>query len=539
MAEHITWFIENPESSHFWDLAAVKRLLGKDGVRDISFTACNFGARRPKKTKLRTNAKGLEWMEGPCSQTHPPRYFDKLHAPWGRARGGRFATSEEAEYPEELCRVIVKHAFGQRATSTDPAAESSRDTHPSRKRQSQPESRDQRQIKQLRAAGVGRQPRGVNRLRVIPEHKELVKVQVASSAELAIAQAWARERGRRLSHPKALGEREFPKDSQLVAAAGRELGGRSGASAAQIEQLLRSSPVEVTVGIPFTQLEYFEALKQVDHPFGGGYPFRPRTAECLADLLRKSPGEVRQHRRDTLAKWAAMAKDLEGREAELHSRLHPDVQTVVAGKRLLLLISILESIGYEDVDAARSMITGFPIVGQLPDSLAFPEQSTPPRDTVRELIENAPSAQAAVESTRAGDEKMDAELYEVTEQEADGTRLLRRTTAEGLTAKFGPRWVPARRFGLRQGAKLRPIDDFSEQGHNATVGTAFKVDLGGVDEVVAIARTLGRSLREGAFEIPDERGDRRAGKTHERWAGPDLELRGCCLDLVAAFRQVP
>ena len=117
-----------------------------------------------------------------------------------------------------------------------------------------------------------------------------------------------------------------------------------------------------------------------------------------------------------------MAKDLEQSEAELHSRLHPDVQTVVAGKKLLLLIRILEDIGYDDVDAARSMITGFPIVGQLPDSLAFPEHAAPPRDTVRELIEHAPSAQAAVEDTRAGDAKMDAELFEITEQEAERDR---------------------------------------------------------------------------------------------------------------------
>ena len=68
-------------------------------------------------------------------------------------------------------------------------------------------------------------------------------------------------------------------------------------------------------------------------------------------------------------------------------------------------------------------------------------------------------------------------------------------------------WVPSRRFGVKQGTrqlaaeelspgtdqeplgeilKVRPIDDLSEFGQNATVGTDFKVDTGGIDEVLAI-----------------------------------------------------
>ena len=40
-------------------------------------------------------------------------------------------------------------------------------------------------------------------------------------------------------------------------------------------------------------------------------------------------------------------------------------------------------------------------------------------------------------------------------------------SAEELDAHFGPRWVGCRRFGVRQGTKVRPVDDMTECGVNA------------------------------------------------------------------------
>ena len=116
---------------------------------------------------------------------------------------------------------------------------------------------------------------------------------------------------------------------------------------------------------------------------------------------------------------------------------------------------------------------------------------------MRELLEHAPEAQRVVAATRPSDKQLDKEFFEVTEGEALESGLLRSTTPAELGKRYGPRWVPARRFGIRQGKKLCPIDDFSAQGHNATVETSFKVDLGGVDEVIAVARAMGAALAAG------------------------------------------
>ena len=74
------------------------------------------------------------------------------------------------------------------------------------------------------------------------------------------------------------------------------------------------------------------------------------------------------------------------------------------------------------------MMTGFPVVGKLPDSLAFPPRHTAARDSVRELLEHAPEAQKVVAAGRPSDLELDRELFEVTEKEARETGLLRSTT---------------------------------------------------------------------------------------------------------------
>ena len=135
--------------------------------------------------------------------------------------------------------------------------------------------------------------------------------------------------------------------------------------------------------------------------------------------------------------------------------------------------------------------------GDLPDSLTFPPKEAPARDSVSQLRAHAAEAQREVQRRRPGDAEMERDLHDATQSELEKADYLRPTTTEQLDAKFGKHWLPARRFGLRQGNKVRPIDDFSACGHNATVGNKFRVDLGGIDEIVAISKGWARALRGG------------------------------------------
>ena len=230
-------------------------------------------------------------------------------------------------------------------------------------------------------------------------------------------------------------------------------------------------------------------------------------------------------------------------EAALHACLPAETELVVSDKNILVFKRILQSIGYRDLEAAEMLVAGAPVIGELGDSLEFPRRRTEPRTSLRDFLAGAKAAQA---SARAGtiasrDQELDEAVYTETRREVEATKLLKGPISEReLEAKHGSLWVPARRFGLRQPTKIRPIDDFSEMGHNFTLGTDFKVDLGGVDEVFGIARLLERCLVEGGNVIfRDEEGEEYRVRVHEDWSAKRAGLVGVCADLEAAFRQVP
>ena len=58
-------------------------------------------------------------------------------------------------------------------------------------------------------------------------------------------------------------------------------------------------------------------------------------------------------------------------------------------------------------------------------------------------------------------------------------------------------WLPARRFGVRHGSKLRCIDDYSVFGHSSAVFIPDKADMRGIDMVVGVCRAYARCWSTG------------------------------------------
>ena len=82
-----------------------------------------------------------------------------------------------------------------------------------------------------------------------------------------------------------------------------------------------------------------------------------------------------------------------------------------------------------------------------------------------------------------------------------------------MTQKFGPNWIPSKRFGVKQGGKVRSVDDFSQYLVNATVTCHEKIDLEGLDNICSTARFfLGAMKDESWWMLPTER----------------CQLRTCC-----------
>jgi len=102
-------------------------------------------------------------------------------------------------------------------------------------------------------------------------------------------------------------------------------------------------------------------------------------------------------------------------------------------------------------------------------------------------------------------------------------------------------WVPARRFSVRQGEKLRPIGDFSQFGVNASFGAGEKVRMKSLDQIVSWSRAWLDAVDDnGNSSIDDTSGAVWENKLHASWGGADWKrLEGRVADLKQAYKQLP
>ena len=110
-----------------------------------------------------------------------------------------------------------------------------------------------------------------------------------------------------------------------------------------------------------------------------------------------------------------------------------------------------------------------------------------------------------------------------------------------LRREFGEHFVISRRFGLVQGPKTRPIDDYSESQVNATISAQEKVELQTVDDMVAVIKcALQAILPDRTVCIQLANGTFMRGKLPEGVSRADAKCwLGKCFDLKSAYRQIP
>ena len=211
------------------------------------------------------------------------------------------------------------------------------------------------------------------------------------------------------------------------------------------------------------------------------------------------------------------------------------------GKNPLLIREMLESVGYPDRGLVGDIISGFRTTGDLPPTDAAPPKDCPAGKTLRDVLPDARRAQRSVLEMRggSGDSELDSELHRITLAEEQAGWLSEPLNASEMAASLDPLWVPARRFGLRQNGKIRPIDDFSEWGLNGLLSTHEKIDLGGVDEVAGLAKWWYQAL-DASGGVNVDLGDGRVlqGRLAQAWPpGEARRLRGRTVDLSHAYKQ--
>ena len=188
---------------------------------------------------------------------------------------------------------------------------------------------------------------------------------------------------------------------------------------------------------------------------------------------------------------------LQPAEDKLHEALPPEMRKVYRGKRWLLFQEMATAAGDPDTRLAEDALAGVTVVGPLPRTGAFPPGPVPAKESFDSVLSRAAASQQAVVSSMGpgSDPYIDREVERITEeQEEAGLLSPPWTSLADVTKHLGPYWIPVRRFGIRQGGKVREIDDASEFGENSLVERTEKLDLLGLDEVAGVAKAWIRAV---------------------------------------------
>ena len=156
---------------------------------------------------------------------------------------------------------------------------------------------------------------------------------------------------------------------------------------------------------------------------------------------------------------------------------------------------------FPDVDVARCLREGFPLVGDMPTTGVFrkkPEHEVEYGADPEWLEHMAPELrEELIESMARGEvSELGQDIYDITCGDPDGGSEVTKGWAEGpyteeeVTKIIGyDRWVAARRLSVRQGKKIRQIDDFSRFFVNGCTTVDEHIDLDGVDQFLNLSKT--------------------------------------------------
>ena len=453
----VPFALENPASSRMWQLPALAALAALPGAAAVEFHHCMFGGRRAKHTRLITNCGALRALSAFCDGSHD-------HAPWAAfdATGyWRFGTAEEAEYPAALCKAAAALIVPPAAAPRSPAEVvlTRRSRRPGRGG-----------LAADLAAAVGRQPRG--------KQEPLIP--------------------------------EFPEPpSRLETRTGGEVPEPAG---------------ELT---PWTPQGFLTRSFSVAHPVDRPFDVDDGTRAAIQFWTERDLETNQNEVEGTFARWEARAAELMSDEAALHDKLPEATAQVLVGKRLCILQELADEIGHPDKTIVAELAGGFALAGALPASGVYP-----PRPPERAIVGHptswldvcAPAVQTNLRHTLARSPLSPDILPEVaaaTAKEVEVGWARGPLTEAEIAEACGPFWVPARRFGVRQGPKVRPIDDLARSLVNSATSVADLVVPDGVDVTIAISRAWAEAARAA---------DPRTGLR-------GADLGGKTFDLEAAYKQ--
>ena len=276
----------------------------------------------------------------------------------------------------------------------------------------------------------------------------------------------------------------------------------------------------------------------MEHPLDSPQLVDSNNLTAIRFIRDHNAAEVAMFRVKQLKRFANRAKELACQEAELKASLDPDVRTVLSDKRLLLFKEMADEAGVGDDSLFDELVKGFSLTGSMPQSGSFPTKLKPAQISVQQLKESAVWSRKMIHTSCrriSSDKEVAQAVYRETLQQLEDGWVKGPFTEAQLDAKYNNCWIPSKRFGVRQGQKIRAVDDFSEFLINASVSSTEKLQLFGIDEVINTARTF---LGCDHLDICEAS----AWLKHGQYPGCHQSLwhslKGRALDLKAAYKQL-
>jgi hypothetical protein len=511
------WCIENPANSWMWQTKWLKKLAESTKKKETFFPHCLYGGTRPKWTKFLHNIPAFEALAGVCPGDHE-------HEPWGlHLKGGswKFDTAGEAVYPKELCQKMSQLTLDQ--LLKDGVQLQKPPVLPPKPVDKLPKRPN------LVKASAGRQARGQQGPTLLPEHRNMQKFYLEEEDFNKV------EEGQVLAADLRLGSFVLPKTAKVVRKASSKEGEKAEPSFA------------IVVAMPWTEEEFLEEALKLEHPVDTLQGLPPEIYRAIFHCLTR---DVKSFRKKTLDHWKTRSMQLQPKEDELHEQLPPEFKVVLQGKRILLLQEMMKAAGHQDEMLIHRITTGFQITGELDHTPEFEDlEEARVREAsldVTALMKTSRwSRHVLMASLRSsGNNILDRAVYDDTVAEAKKGWAEGPMSQHELDKRFGPLWVASRRFGIEQGVdaegkpKIRSIDDLTEFHVNKSVTVRQKIDLGGVDVILATAKCMATAVDDDRNVcVPDGSGGWMQGRLNESWTISQARtLLGRTVDLKAAYK---
>ena len=489
-AQHgILCSVENPENSLFWLFPEVQDVMLEVGGFSISFHNCMHSGRRKKLTKWWSTHDVFSELQSLCDEKHQ-------HAQWNPIQQGsalQFPTAEEAAYPHLLCKrvaaIVHQYAISNGALQVETLGNQVATTASTSHRWILDMLPKGKKLKPLVSEFQGYCFFLVNPSQE-PEDSTFFKQQLKGSRLVQRQMQWGKVRV-----VEKEGTTTFlwvnSKDGKEF-----ELQGKS-ATLQDIEAEQEVQAELCRLGIPREPWDFVDKAVKAGHPRSLAIHLNGDVMEMLKQNFAEEPYLVIKERATFLKRWTNRCKELEIQESALHSRLEPHLQSVLTGKRLLLLKEMLQELEYPDSNLVDEICQGFKLSGWLPKSNIFPQALKRPAgsmDAVRNMAKGL-NKNIAKQVASHTDEDLAAEVWALTKEELDKGWAWVDETCDC------EQQILAKRFGLRQGPKTRLIDDCSVGGFNSTCGSTEKLKIHAIDEMAAYIAwcltTMGDSAMDG------------------------------------------